>query len=354
METEIKNKLYQDVQSFFSKNTVLIIGSGLSCAEGLPGMWKLAMELIEEVPKRIKKESIDEWNNIQNDLLDSNGNLKKEANLEATLLKFPPNEDIEAVIRKVTTDLIKQEEKDVIMKVVIGEKNLRFSSFIKKFSIPDSGLSIITTNYDRLIEIAAEVEGIPVDNLFYGKNISQLDEKKSQMSFCERIDRSGRSTKRVFTPKILIYKPHGCLGWYMYNENPIHSSHDLGLERLLITPGANKFRSGYEKPFDLHRTKANNAIDNASKIILIGYGFNDEHLETHLKPKILSNTATLVITRELSENTKKIINGRDNVIALSNFNSEQENGTEVFYKNKTYKICGIDLWDVEKLIKEVF
>lgn len=354
MEEKIKDKLYESVQSFFHQDTVLIVGSGLSCAEGLPGMGSLAMELIAEVPKEISVEHTEEWNIIQNDLLKDDGTMKEEANLEATLLKFPPSINIENAIRKVTTNLIKKKENESLREVIVGEKNLRFSAFIKKFSISKSGLTVVTTNYDRLLEFASEVAGVPVDNLFYGKNISVLDVKKSHMSFCERIDGVGRTSKRIFTPKLLIYKPHGCLGWYMHNGKPIHSSHDLNLERLIITPGANKFRNGYDSPFDLHRTKANSAIDNASKFIVIGYGFNDEHLETHLKQRILANTSTLIITRELSENTKRIIEGKNNVIAFSYFIDGQISGTKVIYMNESFQLPGVELWDIEKLIEEIF
>lgn len=180
MDDSVEDKLYREIQSFFSSNTVLVVGSGLSCAEGLPGMWRLAAELIKKVPEEIKEDSHRQWNDIKNDLLNNEGLVKDDANLEATLLKYPPNEDIEVAIRNVTTNYIKEEERQVIHRVTTGENKLRFSNFIKRFRIPETGLVVICTNYDRLIEIACEIEGIPVDNLFYGKNISELNVKKSK------------------------------------------------------------------------------------------------------------------------------------------------------------------------------
>lgn len=354
MEENIKDSVYREIQSFFSSNTVLVVGSGLSCAEGLPGMWDLAVELIKKVPEELQEESQSQWNNIKNDLLDSNGLVKDDANLEATLLKYPPSDELEGRIRKITTNFIKDKEQYTIKRVVSGGNELRFSRFIRNFSIPETGLVVICTNYDRLIEVACEVESIPVDNLFYGKNISVLDEKKSQMSFCKGIVRNGRAMKRIFSKKILIYKPHGCLNWYWFDGKPINSSFDLELERLIITPGANKYRNGYDSPFDIHREKANTAINSASKFIIIGYGFNDDHLETHLKQRIENGIPTLILTRSLSDNTKEIIQDKENIIALSYYESNEGLGTEVFYKNNTYQMDGIDIWDIEKLTEEVF
>lgn len=204
MDDDVKDKLYREIQSFFSKDTLILVGSGLSCAEGLPGMWDLAAELIKSVPEEISIDGLEQWDYIKGDLLDEEGMIKNDANLEAALLKYPPDEELEGAIQKITTKYIKETEQKVIKKVISGEKNLRFSSLIRKFSIPDTGLPIICTNYDRLIEIACEVVGIPVDNLFYGKYISYLDEKKSQMSFCKGIERNRKARRRVFTEKVSI------------------------------------------------------------------------------------------------------------------------------------------------------
>jgi hypothetical protein len=354
MEDAVKDRLFRDIQSFFSSDTVILVGSGLSCAEGLPGMWKLAVELIKKVPEEIKEESIVQWENIKSDLLNDDGLVKDNANLEATLLKYPPDEKLEVIIRKITMEFIKEEEQRVLGKVISGEHKLRFSSLIKKFRIPETGLPVICTNYDRLVEIACELEDIPVDNLFYGKYISHLDERKSQMSFCRGIEKKGKTFRRIFDKKISMYKPHGCLNWYLYNGVPINSTLDLNLERLIITPGANKYRNGYEKPFDIHRSKANAAIDMASKFMIIGYGFNDDHLETHLRQRIITGIPTLILTHGLSYNCKQIIENKENVIALSYFEEGGSTGTEVIYKNKNYRLTGIHLWDSEKLTEAVF
>lgn len=39
------------IQDFFQENTVTIIGSGLSLAEGILGMSALATELLSQIPK---------------------------------------------------------------------------------------------------------------------------------------------------------------------------------------------------------------------------------------------------------------------------------------------------------------
>lgn len=51
-------------------------------------------------------------------------------------------------------------------------------------------------------------------------------------------------------------------------------------------------RQGYESPFDHHRSRANQEIDRAGRFLVLGYGFNDDHLETHLSPSIKGGKPT--------------------------------------------------------------
>ena len=49
MET---NDIKKNIQRFFDQGTVTIVGSGLSCAEGISGMKALSKKLIEDVPNK--------------------------------------------------------------------------------------------------------------------------------------------------------------------------------------------------------------------------------------------------------------------------------------------------------------
>ena len=45
--------LKKKIQSFFDQGTVTIVGSGLSCAEGISGMKALSEKLIKDVPNKL-------------------------------------------------------------------------------------------------------------------------------------------------------------------------------------------------------------------------------------------------------------------------------------------------------------
>ena len=148
------------LQRHLTDGLVTIVGSGLSCAEGLPGMGELASYLDSTVTVGLGTTDIDRWMMISPMLL-ANG-------LEAALLKFPPTPSLEAAIVARTAELIADRERQIIADVFARKRTLRFTRLVKQLLKPITGLPIVTTNYDRLIEVATEEAGFGVDTLFVG------------------------------------------------------------------------------------------------------------------------------------------------------------------------------------------
>ena len=332
------------IQNFFQENTITIVGSGLSVAEGIPGMGLLAIELQEKIPQKIsKKADKDNWEAISN-------RLKAGEGLEEALQNEKATSVIEEKIRETTVAFIREAERAVLNSVLLGDSRFRFSDYIQRFNIRNNGLTIITTNYDRLIEYSCELDGIRVDTLFVGRYVSQFSPDESKYSFYRAVYKSRGQSRVEYSPKVTILKPHGCMSWYQIDNRarsiPLLEKNNC----LVITPGTNKYRQGYNEPFDTHRARANAAIDSALRYIIIGYGFGDDHLETHLLRQLRSNKPALIFTRSLSIKALDIVKECKNVIAISC----RDNGTVVITKDSEYFFADINLWDIREMIKEVF
>lgn len=140
----------------------------------------------------------------------------------------------------------------------------------------------------------------------------------------------------------------------MRNGRPVSYAGDLpDAVSLIITPGQNKFRNGYESPFDHHRSRANNAIDEASRYLVIGYGFNDDHLETHLTPGIKGGKPTLMLTWSLSTTARQLALKHANVIAMEYSALAGVEGTAVIAEQKEFFFPGTGMWDVNSFVTEV-
>lgn len=339
---ELKARLQQQL----SDGLVVIVGSGLSCAEGLPSMSELANHLCAVVGSGLTGNDAESWVEIA-PLIQAQG-------LEAALLKRAPSADLEAAIATATAGLIAERERTVVADVFAGTRTLRLTQLIAHLLKPSSGVPIITTNYDRLVEIAAEEAGLGVDTMFVGRFAGKLNEHESRLSFCREVALKKSRVAYRYQPRARVYKPHGSLDWYLRNGKPVHYAGDLpGSQRLIITPGQNKFRNGYESPFDHHRNRANEAINRASRFLILGYGFNDDHLETHLTPAIRGGKPTLLMTRTLSAAAEVLATNNANVIALDCAKQDGIEGTRVIIEKIHLFFPGLALWDVRSFIAEV-
>lgn len=334
------------LQSHFSDGCALIIGSGLSCAEGLPGMTELAEHLKSSITHRVQGGDRARWEEILS-AIGENG-------LEAALLAFPPSSNLEMLISTSTGNLIRERESHVISEVFNGKRVLRLTRLLPYILRPTGGLPIITTNYDRLVEIATEESGLGVDNMFSGRFLGHLNERESRLSFCRDYTLKGKQVQLRYAPRARVYKPHGSLDWYLRDETPVFYTGDIhDATRLIITPGHNKFRNGYNSPFDVQRAKANDAIDRASRFIIIGYGFNDDHLETHLSPAIKSGKPTLMLTHTLSKRALELAKAFRNVIAVEKGNDGTANGTRIIVHQSELFFPDLMIWDVHEFASEI-
>ncbi|AXK38132.1 SIR2 family protein [Crenobacter cavernae] len=339
--------LKSSLQAHLSDGLVTIVGSGLSCAEGLPGMGELADYLLAHVGHGLSGADADAWSAAL-PLIFTHG-------LEAALLAAPPTPLLEALISAATGQLISERERKVVSEVFAGKRKLRLTRLLAHMVKPAVGMTIVTTNYDRLVEIAVEEADIGADTMFTGRFAGQLNELESRMSFCRGVAINPRRTATLqFRPRALICKPHGSLDWYARDGRPVFYAGDLpDAIRLIITPGRNKFRNGYESPFDHHRSRANDAIDRASRYLILGYGFNDDHLETHLSPGIKSGKPTLMLTRSLSTVARQLALMQANVIALEYANLDGVEGTSAIVEQKEFFFPGVGMWDVDSFVTEV-
>ena len=338
--------LYHRLQSHFTDGLVTIIGSGLSVAEGIPGMGGLASHLLKDMTARIPDPLADEWGRIA-------ALLGAGTDLESALIQNAPSPALEECIVASTADLVGEAEKTIINDVVSGRRTLRLSRLLPHMLKPNTGMPIVTTNYDRLIELAAEMAGLGVDSMFVGHHYGTLNPKESQLSFCRRLEQRRRQVTMGFADRVVLAKPHGSLDWFLSNDEPIRCPVPLSLPRLIITPGFNKYAAGYERPFDTHRERANEAIDKAARFLIVGYGFNDNHLETHLSAQLRRGKPALVLTRTCSDRARALMRECSGMWVVSKPHTEEHSGISIMTQDEEHFVKGPDLWDIGVLVDEV-
>lgn len=340
-----RDELKKRLQAHFTDGLVTIVGSGLSCAEGIPGMKTLGDHLNAEVPRHLDVTLRAQWEPIAQ-LLTAG------TDLESAMLTHAPTPEVESVIVSITSRFIAFHEAAALQEVFSGTRTLRLTRLFPHLLKPQTGIPIITTNYERLVEIAAEMAGLGVDTQFVGHSYARLDAKECRMSFCRDTQTIKRNVHLRYADRVVLSKPHGSLDWYQHNSEPMRCPYDLDFPRLLITPGRNKFRTGYDRPFDSHRERANRDIDRASRFLILGYGFNDDHLQTHLSPSIRDGTPTLVLTHSLSPNGAQLLADAPAMTVIT-CDPKTDPGALVHTKDGTSAFNDGNIWDLGDFITEV-
>jgi len=337
------DEIVKFIQQHFTDGLVLVIGSGLSCAEGLPGMPQLA-EHLKSSASELKDEDAKRWAQIQRDLDSNQG-------LEAALLKYQPTPTLEAWIVRQTCSLLLPKEREIITAVVRGNQILRLTTFLNKQLRPPNGLPVLTPNYDRLVEVACEMAGFHVDTTAIGQYAGTFDPNRSAMASSRGIVNRGRNPMIDHYPRAVVLKPHGSLDWFKNAQGPMRCCIEIEAERLVITPGLNKYRAGYDSPFDKHREIANEHINRCARLLVIGYGFNDDHLQNHLVSKIKAGTPTLILTRTASQAARKLAQDSPQCVCLSR--PDKQPGLQIMKGKSILEIPKPELWDLAILTKEL-
>lgn len=121
---------------------------------------------------------------------------------------------------------------------------------------------------------------------------------------------------------------------------------------MVITPGLNKYKQGYSAPFDKHRDLANDHINRCSRLFIVGYGFNDDHLQVHLERRLKEGVPTLILNRSVTQKVVDLVNESPKCVCISQHDSKS--GINIHTQNQLDEDkTAPDIWDLGELVKEI-
>jgi hypothetical protein len=180
------------------------------------------------------------------------------------------------------------------------------------------GLTVITSNYDMLIEYSCSVLGIRLVTGFSGGILKTWDWKAVQDSLFQfSTDKQGRSVKSPL-PRVELLKPHGSINRFRLNDG-IKCECDLWtakvpdtVTRELAVPGTLKYEEVAQNP-DME--KQNGAIREAEGFLVAGYGFQDKHLHKPILDRVAHESCPLVVlTKQLDHDKIEMLRNKGDSI----------------------------------------
>lgn len=218
----------------------------------------------------------------------------------------------------------------------------------------DPCVKVFSLNYDPLIERAAEQVRVRVIDGYLGAEHAYFD----SAVFEERIGRirgthRGKQFDETVKP-IHLLKLHGSLGWYECLTSGVRRSGfnalpPTGTKRLMVPPQRRKAADTLNRPYSaLWSTFRGCLGHNAApinRLVCIGYGFGDEHVNAVIEAALARTDFTvLIFTKVISVTAWDRWSRKTNVIVVTETQCSLKGAIGPGHS---------DLWSFERLAKEV-
>ena len=272
------DEIYKTVQSYLNEPPLVIWGSGATIGFGLPGMSQLKDEIGKLLPT---------FDKTCTDLEAELGKEKYEADLPK--------------IRKIIRDVVSAADLKAKEKLLKNSDEFEGIRRLTKFCHDPHPkvMNVVSTNYDRILEYVWGYNGLHYTDGFDQQELSEFDEGKFQ----------GKDI-------INLMKVHGSLDWFDVDHEVRKLYTDFGYDPIMIPPGKNKYRTTHNSPYRELMQKSDDAIKKASSFLVVGFGFNDEHITPLVSKKTKSGTPIVVVTMKVTPTTEKELEKAKRVIYI--------------------------------------
>ena len=275
-----------------AQNLLLLFGSGASVAVGGPSMQSLWTE------------AVDSQKSIFEEICDAVGHPKGKKDIEALLSRC---QGAQAFVEKAKADKINafiaavegiirdkcrtietweavKGAKQTTSEVVTPHSTLLSRVVPRRQDLPRT--RIFTTNYDLCIELAAKEKRMPIVDGFDLITPRTFDGRWFDYDFVRRSTKDGAPDylESVFH----LYKLHGSVDWHLSSDGIVRDS--ATTTPFLIYPRDEKFAQSFDQPFLEMMARFQTALrEKDTALILVGYGFNDHHLNQPIYHALATN-----------------------------------------------------------------
>jgi hypothetical protein len=276
-----QDQVIELAQKCLSEVPVVVLGSGASRQYGVGGMDELGTCLRKNVVPDDKNGERAIWDKFVADI-EANGDLENALHR----VTLPPALELRVV--EETRKLLLADDQVVFGRIADGSLKLTLAQLLRYLlRTTNPNIVVVTTNYDRLAEFAADQANVPHHTGFshgYWRTFSDFPAGKPAW--------------------VEILKVHGSLDWFLdANQNPVALPDSLpppsGFTPVMVTPGVGKYEKTHDDPFRTIITRADNAFKAARSILSVGYGFRDRHIQPKLQKRIANDRVPTVFLAKI-------------------------------------------------------
>ena len=329
--------LAKRAQAFMAERPVVVLGTGATIPHGLPSMTTLANELLTAITDNPAG-----WE-------DFSKRLDETKDLEQALHDVPLVQDtVEALVR-ATWEIVSAKDVEFYQRLLRREEACALADLFRYLlRTADAHLRVVTTNYDRSAEYAANQVGAYAST---GVTPGWLQR------FVATAVNSERRPSPGFEGMVTILKVHGSLDWFRDPADdvvavPLARTIPDGMQPLVVTPGVSKYREVHKDPFRTVMSAADTVLREANCYVCIGYGFNDEHVQPVLVSRVKKDSIPLlIVTKTITPQTRNAFLNDPPKRFL--FVEEAVGGSKIYTPDHTYGVLmeGIFVWQLQNFLQ---
>ncbi|MGE5506608.1 MAG: SIR2 family protein [Actinomycetota bacterium] len=355
IQTRVRGSAEQIVRDCLALNPVVILGSGASAGLGLPTMAQLADRIVENAAKeKLSTEDTAKWALLFDALMTKEG-------LEPALDKAGLDED-SPLFRSIVATVWKAitwKDLAVFEEMRAGRMLPHTRLFTYLFGGSARRVTVVTPNYDRLIEYGADQGGFCHQTGFTGIYSRRWEGLAHAPRFFRTDTRQEERT-------VDVLKVHGSIDWFRGGDGdpvglPVHALTEdglqvpAGMQPVIVPPTKEKYRQSQFDPYRSLMGQADDALKSAAAFLCIGYGFNDVHVQLYLTRALRDRPKPLVmVAHSLTPKAQEALKQASQALRYCVFTAGEPGTTEVRTHEHPAGVAleGIDAWSFDGFAAE--
>ncbi len=323
----ISEKIRKTIYGEKYSNIVFLAGAGASVVGGNPNYGKTVKMIADDIFEKLN--DIDELYTLEElakmcrykdgNILDSTESKSSGSsaldiafNLEdflSVLFHFRPY--VSENDKKIFNDTIQK-----ILKLIKENTNYSYDSkvlkhgallkFLSDLSGKDGNkFSIVTTNYDVLIEEAAEENNFVIFDGFNFTPLPKFDSNMFEWNLVKEVQNINTREVEYKEKTFNLVKIHGSLTWEKQDNGDIvrknrHSITDTD-KMVMVFPSSDKFAQSYQEPYFELFTKFQELIKRPNTLLISsGFSFADDHISKMITQALKNNSSLKLLVTDFN------------------------------------------------------
>lgn len=344
----ISEKIHKIVYGEKYSNIVFLVGAGASVTQDLnPNFGKTVKMIADDVFLKLdKSDELYTLKELASQCRYKDGNILDKESEETETYKLADNFNLEDFLstlfhyRPYVPDTDKDKFNNSIKKILqLIKENTNYSydskelkhgtllNFLSSLSGKEGNkFSVITTNYDVLIEEAAAVNNFVIFDGFNFTPIPKFDSSMFEWNLVKEVQNINTREVEYKDKTFNLLKIHGSLTWEKQDDGTILRKDKDSItdtdKMVMVFPSSDKYAQSYQEPYFELFTKFQDLIKRPNTLLISsGFSFADVHISKMITQALKNNTSLkLLITdfnidpnREYSkdEGKFKLINDTD-------------------------------------------